>query len=49
MANRMCPYGVFNFTNATDDLTLTEASLIVPGSQVPNPIVFRGSGRWTVS
>ena len=46
MNTGMCPYGMVNFTVANDDF---RASSIVPGSQVPNPIVFRGSGSWTVS
>ena len=45
-----CPYGIFNFTRFDDDFSFTNtSSSIVSGSQVPNPIVFQGDERWTVS
>ena len=47
-----CPYGMFSFTIRDDDFdfpfsTASPSPTIVPGS--PNPIVFQGSERWTVS
>ena len=50
MNDGICPYGVFNFTNRDDDFSFTmDSPSIVSGSQIQNPIVFGGSGRWTVS
>ena len=47
-----CPYGMFNFTIANDDIEVpftATASATFPGSQVKNPIAFQRNEGWTVS
>lgn len=44
-----CPYGMYNFTVNNDEITFPENASIVAGSQVLNPLVFRGRERIPVS
>ena len=49
LSESRCPYSMYTFMSNSDDITFAEGTSIVAESQVPNPMVFRGSGIWTVS